>query len=340
LKKTIIVFLIITLFTFALSIFLYIDLLFYAKNPSEKGDIKQIIDVYPGQKFEVITDNLRKKAIIGNPFKFKLLALINGYDKKIKAGEYLFSASMPPEKILQIMTAGKVRLHRLTIPEGYNLNQIAEAVENAELCSKAAFLEAATDPLLAHEKGIENKTYANTFEGYLFPDTYYFPKGITPNAIISKMLSRFWSAFKPEWKKEAKKMRLSVHQIVTLASIIEKETGASFERPIISSVFHNRLRRGIRLESDPTVIYGIKDFDGNITKKHLQTPTPYNTYKKKGLPPGPIANPGTDSLKAAIYPDDTDFLYFVSKGDNTHKFSKNIKEHKKAVRRYIFRQTR
>ena len=136
----------------------------------------------------------------------------------------------------------------------------------------------------------------------------------------------------------AKDLGFTVHQIVTLASIIEKETGAAFERPIISSVFHNRLKKKMRLESDPTVIYGIKNFDGNLTRKHLGTHTPYNTYKIRGLPAGPIANPGRASLEAALYPEKTVFLYFVSKRDTTHYFSTNLKEHNQAVRKYQLRR--
>lgn len=148
------------------------------------------------------------------------------------------------------------------------------------------------------------------------------------------MVKRFWSVFKPEWKNRAKTLGFTIHQVVTLSSIIEKETGAPVERPIISSVFHNRLKRGIRLESDPTVIYGIEDFNGNITRRDLAEDTLYNTYRIKGLPPGPIANAGIESIEAALYPADTRFLYFVSKKDNTHQFSTNLKDHNMAVQKY------
>jgi len=156
--------------------------------------------------------------------------------------------------------------------------------------------------------------------------------------IISTMVNRFRSVFSTEWALRAKELGFTVDQIVTLASIIEKETGAAFERPIISSVFHNRLKKKMRLESDPTVIYGIKNFDGNLTRKHLGTLTPYNTYKIKGLPAGPIANPGRAALEAALYPEKTVFLYFVSKRDTTHYFSTNLKEHNQAVRKYQLRR--
>ena len=152
--------------------------------------------------------------------------------------------------------------------------------------------------------------------------------------IISAMVENFKSVFTPEWEKRAEELGFSVHEIITLASIIEKETGAEDERGLISSVFHNRLKRGMRLETDPTVIYGIKNFDGNITRKNLSELTPYNTYKIKGLPPGPIAGPGYESIKAALYPAETDFFFFVSKNDGTHIFSSNFKEHNMAVQKY------
>jgi UPF0755 protein len=148
------------------------------------------------------------------------------------------------------------------------------------------------------------------------------------------MVNRFHSVFSEEWKKRAAELGFTVHKIVTLASIIEKETGSPKERPLIASVFHNRLKKRMRLESDPTVIYGIKNFNGNLTRKDLKTATPYNTYKISGLPPGPIANPGKASLEAALYPANTNFLYFVSKNDTTHKFSTNLRDHNRAVRKF------
>jgi UPF0755 protein len=148
------------------------------------------------------------------------------------------------------------------------------------------------------------------------------------------MVKRFWSVFKPEWEEQTKFLGLTIHQVITLASIIEKETAIADERPIISSVFHNRLKRNMRLESDPTVIYGIEDYDGNITRKDLKRPTPYNTYTMKGLPTGPISNTGAKAIEAALYPASTKFLYFVSRNDRTHYFSTNFKDHNRAVQKY------
>ena len=308
----------------------YLDILNYAQTPFGTEPLEQVVVVKSGQGFQSFSKMLHERGIIEHPAKFRLFARYKGYDKKIKAGEYELSSAMTPNKILEIMVQGKIRLHRLTIPEGYNLKQVAQAVSRAGFGTEIDFLKAANDPDLIRAQGID----AETFEGYLFPDTYYFPKGTLPEKIISSMVKRFWSVFLPEWKEQAKSMGLTLHQVVTLASIIEKETGVAAERPLISSVFHNRLNRRMRLESDPTVIYGIKDFNGNITRKDLVTPTPYNTYTISGLPPGPISNTGVEAIEATLYPADTEFLFFVSKRDRTHQFSTNIKDHNRAVRKY------
>ena len=318
------------IFVFFVVAAVYVDILRYADKPANAEPAKQVIIVKAGQKFKSLSEILHQKGVINHPAKFRLFSRIKGHDKNIKAGEYVLSPTMTPKIILKIFVIGKVRLHRITIPEGYNLRQVARVVSRAGFGTQADFLKAATNADLVHSEGID----AQTFEGYLFPDTYYFTKDATPEKIISSMVKRFWSVFKPEWKNRAKTHGFTIHQVVTLASIIEKEAGVAVERPIISSVFHNRLKRKIRLQSDPTVIYGIKNFNGNITRRDLAKKTPYNTYKIKGLPPGPIANAGTKAIEAALYPAETRLLYFVSKKDNTHQFSTNIKDHNRAVRKY------
>ena len=333
-KKLQIILPLIVLLLFLASAYIFMDLLFYADIPTGGDPVKKVVLVHPGQGFAVTTLKLQEMGIIHSPLKFKLLALIKRQDKRVKAGEYLFSSAMTPNHILNTLVSGKVQLHRFTVPEGYNLSQVASVVAIAGFGTETDFLKAAYDPRLAKQLEIDGEP----FEGYLFPDTYYFPKGETPEKIISTMVKRFWIVFKPLWKDRADQSGLSIHQVVTLASIIEKETGAPSERPLISSVFHNRMKKRMRLESDPTVIYGITDFDGNLTRKHLSTKTPYNTYRIRGLPPGPIANPGAKALEAALYPAATRFLYFVSKKDRTHKFSTNIKDHNKAVRKYQLRR--
>lgn len=306
------------------------DLFFYARRPLMADAKEKTIVLTSGQSLGAIANQLETEGFISHPAKFKWFARIKGYDKRIKAGEYDLSAAMSPETILLAIVSGKVHLYRVTIPEGFNLVQIAEMVERSELAASLQFIEAATDPQLLKKEDIK----ADSFEGYLFPDTYYFPREVTAEGIISTMTKRFHAIFSPDWQKRTKDLGFSVHEIVTLASMIEKETGVAIERPVISAVFHNRMKKGMRLESDPTVIYGIKGFKGNITRKHLMTPTPYNTYTRKGLPPGPIANPGKASIEAALFPADTAYVYFVSKGDGSHQFSTNITDHNRAVRKY------
>ncbi len=308
----------------------------YAHKPGATIDHQVIFAIAPGEAFDPLIARLSAQGLIAGPFKFKLLARLKGVDKKLKAGEYNLSATMTPNQILDVLVGGKSFLYRLTIPEGYNAKQIATEIAARQLGDAQTFLDLVANPETASRLGIE----AQSLEGYLFPDTYFLPKGVSALAIISKMVSRFKEQLKPEWFARARQLNLSVHEIVTLASIIEKETGNPAERPLISSVFHNRLKKKMRLQSDPTVIYGIKDFDGNIKRSHLSTATPYNTYIIRGLPPGPIASPGLAAIEAALYPADTRYLFFGSKKDNTHYFSATIEEHSRAVRKYQLRRRR
>ncbi len=313
-----------------LGIWTAIDVVQYANTAGSRQSVETLITILPRQQMKTTAESLYRSGIIAAPNYFYLYARSAGYDRKIQAGEYLLSGVMTPRQILEILAGGKVFLHKVTIPEGYDLKEIAAAFAGAGLISESRFLHAARDPQLCHGWKIE----ADTAEGYLFPDTYYFPKGAGSEKIITAMIQRFRQVFTPEMAQQAKAEGLSVHQAVTLASIIEKETGADNERPLVSSVFHNRLKRRMRLESDPTVIYGMEHFDGNITRRDLTTPTPYNTYTRQGLPPGPIASPGLKSLKAAVNPAQSDYLYFVSRKDKTHQFSRTWDEHLQAVNRY------
>lgn len=308
----------------------YLNLQHYATQPAGPAPEKVLITIPSGQSLKTTTEALFKYRIITSPFKFNMFARLKGYDKQLKAGEYALSATMSPMQIMEKLVKGEVELYKITIPEGFNIYQIADLMAKAGLVQYSSFITAATDAELAHKNGIN----AETFEGYLFPETYYFPKKVSVDTILSTMVNRFWRVFNSQWRARADQLGFSIHQIVTLASIIEKETGVKSERPLISSVFHNRLKKKMRLESDPTVIYGLKSFDGNLKRSHLERPTPYNTYKISGLPVGPIANPGAESLEAALYPAETKFIYFVSKKNKTHQFSTNLKDHNQAVLKY------
>lgn len=302
----------------------------FSKEPANPDAPPITFAVERGDTLSTVSSNLENQGIISSSKLFSIYALMKNQAKSLKAGEYELSGAQSPRQILDIITKGKVKLYRLTVPEGLNLFETAALAEKAGFGNRDTFILAAESPEFTRSLGIS----ANTLEGYLFPETYYFPKSADEKDVIRQMVRRFREVYTDDWKERTRKMGFTVHEIVTLASIIEKETGEASERPVISSVFHNRLEKGMRLESDPTVIYGIEDFDGNITREDLRTSTPYNTYRISGLPPGPIANPGRMSLKAALYPADTEYLFFVSKKDSTHKFSKTIKEHNRAVRKY------
>ena len=307
-----------------------IDIMEYVDTSAIPHAEEKLITIPSRQPFKSTADTLYRSGVITSPNYFYLYARGYGYARRIRAGEYLLSAAMTPRQILEILVSGKIFLHKVTIPEGYNLKDIAAAFDAAGLVSDEMFLLSAKDPRLCRGWNIE----AESAEGYLFPDTYSFPKDVSVEKILSTMIQRFHQVFTPELAQQAEKEGLSIHQAVTLASIIEKETGADSERALVSSVFHNRLKRNMRLESDPTVIYGMDHFNGNITRRDLTTPTPYNTYTRHGLPPGPIASPGAKSLLAAVSPAHSDYLYFVSRKDKTHQFSRTWEEHLQAVGRY------
>lgn len=308
-----------------------IDLYRYMHAPMHGNRASAVyLHIEQGDNFKGIMQKLQDKQLVTHPWKFELVARWKGFARNLQAGEYRISPQMTPLEVLGSLSRGKVVLHRVTIPEGFNIRQVARRLDEKGLADADAFLGAATDPQLAQQLNIP----ADTVEGYLFPDTYAFARSVSPEKIIRTMTGQLRQHFPPEWRERARNMDFSVHEIITLASIIEKETGAPEERKIIASVFHNRLEKNMRLETDPTVIYGIENFDGNLTREHLRRHSPYNTYRIRGLPPGPIANPGLASIRAALYPADTDFLFFVSRKDGTHQFSETLKAHNQAVRKY------
>jgi UPF0755 protein len=236
---------------------------------------------------------------------------------------------------------GRNQSFQVTFKEGQTLVDLANNLDHIGLVTKNEFLIAMTSDEIVHfigapnasmRRGLENDV--GGIEGYLFPDTYFFEKNDSAKGIIKKMHAKLVTLFDDKMLARIDEIKLSLHQLLTLASIIEKETGDQSERPIIASVYHNRLRRGMRLQADPTVIYGIKNYDGKIRKSDLLTYHPYNTYKIQGLPPGPIAAPGLAAIRAALWPNDTRYLYFVSRNDGSHVFCENIVCHNEAVRKW------
>jgi len=298
-------------------------------RPSGTGESDQLFTVREGATLREVAGGLEKSGIISSKTLILLWSKITGCGTDIKAGEYRLNSNMPPLKILDILSRGMVITHSVTIPEGFALAQIARELEKKGLADPAQFLAFATDSNLAEKYGL----FEPTLEGYLYPDTYRFFRGQSLLSIIDAMMKRFFEVIFP-LRTSIEASGMTLNQVITLASIIEKETGQVEERPVIASVFLNRLKQGMRLESDPTVIYGIKDFNGNLTKPDLRQPTPYNTYVIRGLPPGPIASPGKESIQAVLFPAKTDYLYFVSKNDGTHQFSRTLGEHNRAVTIY------
>lgn len=319
---------IITVLTAVILMITHVYAFLYTAPSREKTE--KIVFVPQGASFNIIARKLEGEGVITDAGKFSLLAKFKGAITRIKAGEYEFTTAMTPTEILSMMVNGQVKDYTITILEGYTIREIAVVLSAMNIVDKNEFTAKATDAAFAASLGLEGESV----EGYLFPDTYRFTKGMASEEIIKRMVQRFDRVYseiifkKPEW------LRMNKRQIVTLASIIEKETGDTSESNLISAVFHNRIKKKMRLESDPTVIYGIKNFNGNLTRKHLLAKTPYNTYRIYGLPPGPISNPGRASLGAAIAPSPDTYLYFVSKNNGSHHFSRNLKEHNRAVYYY------
>jgi len=314
---------------FLMGIFLVVGFGYYLSTPFETEGNEQIFFVRDGSTLNKVADDLESKKIITGKPLFLLWARLMGYSRSIKAGEYCLSSGMPPLKILEALSKGAVITHPITIPEGFTIEQIGELLEEKGLVDIEEFLAVTGDPDVAKRYGISG----HSLEGYLYPDTYHFGRGLSPASIVEVMIKHFWEVTGP-LREKIEQSGMTIEEVITLASIVEKETGRAEERPIIASVFLNRLKKRMRLESDPTVIYGIKDFSGNLKKKHLTQRTPYNTYVIRGLPPGPIANPGKKAIEAVLFPANTNFLYFVSKNDGSHYFSKTLTEHNKAVQKY------
>lgn len=306
-------------------------------TPVDPGNTNPILfEVVKGANIKSISKELEQKGILKHWYSVYYLSkskVNDSGDLKILAGEYELSAGLRPAQILEILLGGKVVAHDVSFPEGTPLKDLPMILAKSGLVSEQEATAALQDRSLLADLGVPTVS----LEGFLFPETYSFSRPVTAQDMIKRMVTEWKNQLDvklPGWKERASELGLSTIQMMTLASIIEKETGDKSERALISSVFHNRMRIGMKLQSDPTVIYGIKNFNGNLTKEDLKTPTPYNTYIIDGLPPTPICNPGLESIRAAIYPQETDYIYFVGKGDGTHIFSAFYKDHLVAVNRY------
>ncbi|MDO8786108.1 MAG: endolytic transglycosylase MltG [Syntrophales bacterium] len=311
-------------------ILLSLTFLNYTVSPSDNKNRTSTVIILRGAGFLKVTDILYKAGQIKyRPF-FCLLAVLKNAPKNIKAGEYELVSSMSPIEIIDKLVRGEIKKYLVLVPEDITLREIATRLVSLGLVDENEFMTIASDPSFLSSLGIDGATV----EGYLFPDTYTFNRAMGAREIIETMVHQFRKKVNPEMIKRAGELGLTVSEFVTLASIIGKESGRPEEKPLISAVFHNRLKRGMKLQSDPTAVYDVKNFDGNIKKSDLRRDTLHNTYKINGLPPGPIANPGIDSLYATLYPAHVGYLYFVSKNDSSHHFSSNLTAHNEAVLRY------
>lgn len=299
-------------------------------GPTSRTGVSLIIQ--KGDGLNQISRNLKNKQLIYSVFFFKWSSIFLGKNKDFKRGEYRLKGRLSILELVKTLDKGSNIRIKITIPEGLQMKEVFSILRKSGLKNKGNY-----ETFSHNSKFINRFQYlknANTLEGFLFPETYLFATDTSERTVLQTMLKTFNINIPENYEKSAKENGLTFYQAIILASIIEKETSVSSERKIIASVFHNRLKQNMKLQTDPTVIYGIKNFDGNLTRKQLRTKTPYNTYVILGLPPTPIANPGSESLIAAVQPADTEYIFFVAKGDGTHKFTKNYREHKKAVNEF------
>lgn len=315
------------IFVLIIFIIFIIDIMVYIFSPANGENFSKIIKITPKMGAKKIAFLLEEKGLIKDKKIFLLLSTLLRVNDKLKKGEYKMNSSLNCWQVLNKLIEGKKTLYyKITIVEGSNVLEIANLLASYGLVKKDDFIKYTQDKFLLYELNIS----AKSFEGYLFPDTYFINKNTKEKEIIKMMVKRFKEMFKEEYIKRANQLNFSIHQVITLASLIEKEAKIQEEKKLVSAVFHNRLKQRIKLESCATIRYILNKYKDRLTDCDLKVYSPYNTYLHLGLPPGPIANPGEAAIIAALYPTKTNFMYFVSKQNGTHFFSYTLKEHLKA----------
>ncbi len=299
---------------------------FWRGSPGADKDIL----IPRGSSITLVINTLHDAHVVENKTAFKYLLKFTGGQKKIRAGEFRFKTNMRLLDALFVLYHGDPILHAVTVPEGYNARQIAQLLGKAGVGNEEKFIRY----VLNHETPKKYHLTSPTLEGFLFPDTYWFSKIDNEEVIAGRMVQEFFKRIDSNFREEAKKKGFTLEELVTLASIVEKETGNPEERAVVASVFHNRLKKKMRLQSDPTIIYGIENFDGDIKFKDIRKEHPYNTYTIKALPPGPIASPGYAVLMATLRPAETKYLFFVGNNSGKHLFSETYAQHNKYVDQY------
>ncbi len=290
----------------------------------------RVVEISPHDGLLDIARRLDEAGVIRSPFGFALLALVQGSARGLKAGEYEIPQGSNTFAVLSLLEGGKVLKHTVLLREGFALAELAHVIEAEGLARADDVLRVGHDPLFLRTLEIPG----TTVEGYLFPDSYQFVKGVTPEEMLARMVARMRGQLAPDLLKAAEARGLNAHQLLTLASIIEREGVERSELPLISAVFWNRLKRDMPLQADPTVQYALGKGRQALTRADLQVDHPFNTYRRAGLPPGPIANPGLPAIQAAAHPARANYLYFVALDDRRHQFSENLAAHNDAVARY------
>lgn len=303
---------------------------FAAPAPGPGGRERAVVEIGRGTSVRAVARELAARGVLRSPWPFLAGYRLFRPGRSIKAGEYEFHFPLSPREALETLIEGRVLLHPFTVPEGLSGREVGEIVGRLDFLAPGSFAAAFRDPAPIADWDPR----APDLEGYLFPETYRLPRGATPAELAAAMVAGFRRVFDESARRRAAELGMSVREVVTLASLIEKETGLVEERPLVSAVFHNRLQRGMKLDCDPTVVYAQERdgrYRGRLLLKDLEYPSPYNTYLRAGLPPGPICSPGRSSIEAALRPAAADFLYFVAKESGGHRFSRTMQEHAAAV---------
>jgi peptidoglycan lytic transglycosylase G len=329
-KKLLGVLLLLVLVAGAAGAFLYVRV-----NQPYRGyeGAEQFVEIPPGAGSVGIGDRLVDGGVIRDRSTYRMALWMTGQGRHLKAGDYRFDRAMTPFEVIDKIARGDVYVIHVTFPEGLTMAEMAKIFESHGLGPASSFLEAAKDPAPIRDLD----PAAHDLEGYLFPETYALPRRTDAATLVRLMVAAFNRALTPELRAAAAARNRTVRQTVTLASIVEKETAKAEERPIVAAVYINRLRIGMALQCDPTVIYALeraRAYTGNLRRDDLQFDSPYNTYRYPGLPPGPIASPGKASLEAVVRPADVDYVYFVSRNDGSHEFARTLDEHNRNVQKY------
>ena len=290
----------------------------------------QEVSIPAGMNAAMVAKLLSAQGIIADEGRFALLCWFGKVDHKLKAGDYVLLPLSTPKQVLDQIVSGKAAIERVTFPEGLTVYEVARTFEERGLAAEKEVLRLVTDTDFLKANALPG----GSLEGFLFPETYFFQRTQGEAAMLKMMIRQFWCHLPGGWEQRAAQLGVSLQEIVTMASMVEKEAVVDSERPIIAGVFYNRLREKMPLQSDPTAVYDLPDFSGPITVTQLKRQSPYNTYQNRGLPIGPICNPGTKSLRAALFPENVPYLYFVSRRDGSHQFSQTLAEHNQAVSRW------